>query len=201
MPLNVDKLDAGIINQGGNPVKPYKVYTALLTQSGGSNILTTGNLNGGPSKDVDGFDIGVTYEITANPNNTNLTKYGATSNSVGTKFVSNYSGNLTDDDIDVDVIFSFNTGAPVVTVLENTIGNIYWAYEGTGQYSASVPNFIQGKGLVFYGAGNIGNYSYVVQAYNDFPSSGIWIDTSDSSIGSSVDGVLQETPIEIRVYN
>jgi hypothetical protein len=96
---------------------------------------------------------------------------------------------------------SYNTGTPVVTVLENTIGNIYWTYQGAGQYSASVPNFIQGKGLVFYGAGNIGNYSYVVQAYNDVPSSGIWIDTSDSSIGSSVDGVLQETPIEIRVYN
>jgi len=34
MPLNVDKLDAGIVNQSGNPVKPYKVYSALLTQSG-----------------------------------------------------------------------------------------------------------------------------------------------------------------------
>jgi hypothetical protein len=34
MPLYVDKLDAGIINQSGSPVKPYKVYSALLTQSG-----------------------------------------------------------------------------------------------------------------------------------------------------------------------
>jgi hypothetical protein len=34
MPLYVDKLDAGIVNQEGNPVKPYKVYTALLTQTG-----------------------------------------------------------------------------------------------------------------------------------------------------------------------
>jgi hypothetical protein len=41
MPLNVDKLDAGIINQGGSPVKPYKVYTALLTQSGTTAPVAT----------------------------------------------------------------------------------------------------------------------------------------------------------------
>lgn len=34
MPLNVDSLNAGTISQNGEPVKPYKVYTALLTQSG-----------------------------------------------------------------------------------------------------------------------------------------------------------------------
>ncbi len=34
MPLNVDSLNAGTISQNGEPVKPYKVYSALLTQSG-----------------------------------------------------------------------------------------------------------------------------------------------------------------------
>ena len=34
MPLNVDSINAGTISQGGNPVKPYKVYTALLSQVG-----------------------------------------------------------------------------------------------------------------------------------------------------------------------
>lgn len=34
MPLNVDSLNAGTISQNGEPVKPYKVYTALLNQTG-----------------------------------------------------------------------------------------------------------------------------------------------------------------------
>ena len=96
------------------------------------------------------------------------------------------------------------TDAPVAMVLENTLGeDIVWKYEGTGQYSASVPNFVQEKVLIFYGAGTAGANTYVVQAYvNNFSPSGVWIDTSDSSAGgSSADDVLQETPIEIRVYN
>lgn len=93
------------------------------------------------------------------------------------------------------------TNPPVSTVLENTIGNIVWAYEGLGQYSGTIPNFIQGKVVVFYGAGTIGDKSYVVQAYvNNYPPYGVWIDTSDSSTGLSIDDVLAETPIEIRVY-
>ncbi len=128
MPLNVDSLNAGTISQNGEPVKPYKVYSALLTQTG--------------------------------------------------------------------------TTAPVATVLENTIGDIVWTYEGTGQYSAAVPDFVQEKVLVFYGAGTAGANTYVAQAYvNNFSPFGVWIDTSDSSTGLSADDVLQETPIEIRVYN
>lgn len=34
MPLNVDSLNAGTISQNGTPIKPYKVYSALLTQTG-----------------------------------------------------------------------------------------------------------------------------------------------------------------------
>lgn len=34
MPLNVDTLNAGTISQNGTPIKPYKVYSALLTQNG-----------------------------------------------------------------------------------------------------------------------------------------------------------------------
>jgi len=128
MPLNVDKISTGSLSVNGNPIGNYKVYTALLTQSG--------------------------------------------------------------------------TTAPVATVLENTIGDIVWTYEGTGQYSAAVPDFVQEKVLVFYGAGTAGANTYVAQAYvNNFSPFGVWIDTSDSSTGLSADDVLQETPIEIRVYN
>jgi hypothetical protein len=167
---------------------PYKVYTALLTQSGGNDF---GNLTSGD------LTIGVTYFIQllegadfSNVGGSNIEgEYfiatGTTPNSWGT------GGQL-----------EYNNGSPVATVLENTIGNVYWIYEGTGQYSASVPNFVQEKVLIFYGAGTAGATTYVVQAYvNNFPPFGVWIDTSDSITGLSADDVLQETPIEIRVYN
>jgi hypothetical protein len=41
MPLNVDSLNAGTISQNGEPVKPYKVYTALLTQTGTTAPVAT----------------------------------------------------------------------------------------------------------------------------------------------------------------
>jgi hypothetical protein len=202
MPLYVDKL-----NVNGNEITgkaPYKVYTALLTQSGGSNISTTGNINGGPNKDVDGFDIGVTYEITANPNNTNLTKYGATSNSVGTKFVSNYSGNLTDDDIDVDVIFSFNTGAPVVTVLENTIGNIWFTYSQIGQYLINFSETFFGEKMYaqgsFYTEDGTGfRVTTIIPPGPTFFN--LLITTTYPISEASSNDILYNTPIEIRVYN
>ena len=41
------------------------------------------------------------------------------------------------------------TAAPVATVLENTIGNITWVYEGVGQYSISIPGYNKEKLIVF----------------------------------------------------
>lgn len=99
---------------------PYKVYTALLTQSGGDNYqeLSSGDLT-----------IGVTYLI--NHTVGDFSNVGAPNNNADTYFVATGTtpnswggGNV-----------SYNTGAPVVTVLENTIGNIWFIYEGIGNYS------------------------------------------------------------------
>jgi hypothetical protein len=175
--------------------RPYKVYTALLTQSGGDDPQVWAS-GAGP------LTLGATYMISNNDSGTaDFTNVGAPNNNVGTYFVATGTtptswGSLDNGELEA------NGGAPVVTVLENTIGNIVWTYEGTGQYSASVPNFVQEKVLIFYGAGTAGANTYVVQAYvNNFSPFGVWIDTSDSSTGLSADDVLQETPIEIRVYN
>lgn len=177
---------------GTTNILPYKVYTALLTQSGdGTSTQTTGTLI-----------IGKRYIITTYVSGDDFTNVAnvisGTINTDGCEFIA--IGDTPDDYSNGSTLT--DTGAPVATVLENTIGNIVWTYEGTGQYSASVPNFVQEKVLIFYGAGTAGANTYVVQAYvNNFSPFGVWIDTSDSSTGLSADDVLQETPIEIRVYN
>ncbi len=130
MPLNVDSLNAGTISQNGEPVKPYKVYSALLTQSG--------------------------------------------------------------------------TDAPVVTVLENTIGNIIWTYQETGYYTGDLTDgfigdlFFQNDRVVFF-SGNLDIGQMAISIYkSDVNQIGIDAFTIN---GIYVDSALNNTPIEIRVYN
>ena len=103
---------------------PYKVYTALLTQSGGNSDQYTSNGN---------LILGVTYTITINDDNlANWTNVGAPNNNIGTSFVAT---GTTPISWGSNSELEYNTGAPVVTVLENTIGNIWFSYEGEGYYN------------------------------------------------------------------
>ncbi len=102
----------------------YKVYTALLTQSGGDDPQY---------QQLGSLVVGRTYEIADNGViDWDFTNVGAPNNEIGTLFVATgttpanwgQNGNL-----------NFNTGAPVVTVLENTIGNIWFNYDAPGTYN------------------------------------------------------------------
>jgi len=105
-------------------VRPYKVYTALLTQSGGDDPL---------SIDSGLLTIGVTYMINNPSINSDFTNVGAPNNLSGTYFIAT---GTTPNNWGTDTnILTFNTGAPVVTVLENTIGNIWFTYSSTGVYN------------------------------------------------------------------
>jgi len=161
-------------------VKGYRVYTALLTQSGGDDPLT---LSSGP------VVKGVTYYIA--PNNNDGTYFIAINdeipNSYGTAGL------------------NYNSGAPVVTVLENTIGNIWFTYNDVGDYSinsntlfsvnkttiATLPNqYVESPADLYNfsafpsGPSIIGIYSY----YNYI-------------LQNSLYGGYAQTSIEIRVYN
>jgi hypothetical protein len=108
------------------PEAPYKVYTALVTQSGTDDQqgIDTGLLT-----------IGVTYRIeNSGPpsGNWDFTNVGAPNNDFGTSFIAT---GTTPNSWGVNIILIYNTGAPVVNVLENTIGNIWFTYEGVGTYS------------------------------------------------------------------
>lgn len=172
-----------------NLTPKYKVYTALLTQSGGGSVI-------GVSGEGGTVNIGTTYLINENPDNYDLTIYGAPNNDVGTYFVSNQTSILNYTD---SLQLVYNGGAPVVKVLENTIGNIWFTYSNTGEYYCrSNDLFITDKTAIF------GGYYYAslgLNVYYNLPTmtiSEFLIITGDPN---AANGYLQNTPIEIRVYN
>lgn len=168
---------------------PYKVYTALLTQSGSGN--TTGISSGPLTK-------GITYKIQLGGGD--FSNVGAPNNDAETYFVAinndtplSYGGTA----------LIYNTGAPVATVLENTIGNIWFTYYAVGQYKINSNGLLPvNKRQFYYGllkSSDVVN-GFIIESdeapYND---DFIQIITRDGS-GAAGNG-MTNTPIEIRVYN
>ena len=177
-------------------LRGYQVYTALLTQSGGDDpqSIGSGAVTEGVTYMVDGTGSDADFSNVGGP------KYDGVTSINGTYFVAinndipnNYSeGQL-----------NYNTGAPVVTVLENTIGNIWFEFYANGQYK------INSNGLLFFNSRQFyygllkfadSVNGYIIEsdeaAYND---DFIQIITLDSS-RVAVNG-MEKVPIEIRVYN
>ena len=183
---------------------PYKVYTALLTQSGGENLIT---LNGGL------LTIGVTYWINEG-DGADFTNVGAPNNNPNTYFVATgttpNSWGPDEGNPGSEILIS-NTGAPVVTVLENTIGNIWFTYNAAGTYNVNsnglftdnktvIPNgsFLQSSDAPIM---NMPFFNLGIQN-----ADGIYLSVSTHPYGFDMDGLpsndlLYNTPIEIRVYN
>jgi len=177
---------------------PYKVYTALLTQTDGDNPL------GNCSDDPQPLIIGVTYTIELNDGTADFTNVGAPNNNIGTYFVAT---GITPSNWGTsgDVCLNYNTGAPVVTVLENTIGNIWFGYQDVGTYNANSDGlFPFDKTVTIMGVSGLGNI--IQSTWNDeIPSNGIFIGSysHESYVIDNlrVNNLLYNTPIEIRVYN
>jgi hypothetical protein len=125
----LNKLAGAIFN-----LKPkYKVYTALLTQSGGDDPF--GENGGTAVGNYPELMIGRTYYIADNFQlESDFTNVGAPNNNVGTYFVAT---GTTPASWGTYALLQYNLGAPVVTVLENTIGNIWFTYEGVGIYNVN----------------------------------------------------------------
>ena len=178
---------------GTTNIRPYKVYTALLTQNGPSN---PGVWNSGNGALGDGVTFGITNDDSGTVDFTNV---GAPNNNVGTFFMStggtpNSWGNNNNGEL------SFNAANPVATVLENTIGNIWFIYGFTGSYSIISDNLFTDNKTTTFGSqynGNLGVYIYFTTGGN-MTSNEIPIQVGDPSPS---DGYLFNTPIEIRVYN
>lgn len=124
------------------PVPSYKVYTATLTQIGGSDPLsqTSGAVEAGVSYTISiplGYEPSYDFGNVGGPvypdNFPFVATYTATPNEYG------------------NAILNYDTGAPVVTVFENTIGNIWCTFEEDSHYSIKSDDLFDGKILIASG--------------------------------------------------
>lgn len=103
----------------------YRVYTALLYQTGGDDPTAVTDLP---------LVLGLSYEIIDNDGGTaDFTNVGAPNNDPGT-FFSATGTTPTSWGVNTLGQLQFNTGAPTAIVLENTLGNISFEYKGQGEY-------------------------------------------------------------------
>ena len=171
-------------------IPKYKVYTALLTQSGASDPQSIYNVS---------LTIGATYFINNNDGSGDFTNVGATTNDQGTYFAATgTTPNNWGTEFAVDL--SFNTGAPVVTVLENTIGNIWFTYYTVGTYNCvSDSLFTEDKTTISLDAYcQDGNVLALITNTTLNNSAEFTIFTYKNVFE---DDLLQKNRIEIRVYN
>ena len=169
-------------------LRPYKVYSALLTQSGnGTSTQTTGPLI-----------IGARYIITTYISDDDFTSVAnvisGTVNTDNCEFIA--IGTTPDNYLNGSTLT--DTGAPVATVLENTLGVVpTYTYDNTGTFildtQTNNPNCFIIIGQV--GQAYLTSYTLI---YN-----GVY-ELTTGNIGGAYapsNDVLIQTSIEIRVYN
>jgi hypothetical protein len=174
------------------PSPTYKVFTALLTQSGGGNPQ---NLTEGGS-----LIIGVTYVIDDDGGNGwDFTNVGAPNNDLFTSFIAT---GTTPNSWGTSGMLAYNIGAPVATVLENTIGNIWFTYEGEGEYYINSEGLFDINKIYNSVTNNIDMYnfgSFKSITINPLSISRLFLATGD--VDAYYNDIMSNVPIEIRVYN
>lgn len=178
-----------------NTVRPYKVFTALLTQNGTSFLVnaTSGLLIVGVSYNIDTYEAGDDFSNVGGPG------LGQQGEWDGYWFIAT---GITPTNWNNSSSLDYNDGAPVATVLENTIGNIWFEYISVGTYAGFVPIVAEQKQVVFSptNAFKTSTGESYVRVLNNSIDGEIYINATDGTSG--VDGgVISDFPIEIRVYN
>jgi hypothetical protein len=178
------------------PEAPYKVYTALVTQSGLDESL---------SIDTGLLTIGVTYVINNDSPGMDFTNVGAPNNEIGTYFVATGTtpASWGSNEGTENGTLNYNLGAPVVTVLENTIGDVWFVYASAGEYRmGSNSLFTENKTVSLNDQTRCldsGNKTYNLKVtFNNADL--IDIKTLDDEF-SGMNNKLTSKLIEIRVYN
>jgi hypothetical protein len=177
----------------------YKVYTAIIRQSGTS---TESSISAGT------LTIGVTYRINQISVGMDFTNVGAPNNNDGTYFVA--TGTTPNSwGEGADYTLAYDEGAPIVTVLENTLGYVWFSYNYAGEYILNSTNLFTNNKTFTY----IGSDANFDPAGNPVPQTQITsndytrIDIKTFTIDADGYGVFADnlivygTPIEIRVYN
>ena len=187
-------------------VAPYKVFTALVKQEG--DTPSTGFKAGG-----DDLSLGVTYYISDNSAGVDLTVFGAPNNNGGTYFICTTAGSLPLVSSG-SLLLAYGTITPTATILENTIGNIWFEYSSEGNYYIISDSqftldktFINGTPLTDYsvfnrfvtvsGGGDTERGYFLSQVDAQF----IRLNTIRGYANFRDEVLLYPTCIEIRVYN
>ena len=93
------------------------------------------------------------------------------------------------------------TDAPIAIVLENTIGEIVWDYDTSGSYIGTLTDaFTNNKSFTILTT-NSNATDKPIFSIQFIDTDRIAINTYDIDSSSYTDGLLLNTPIEIRVYN
>ena len=98
------------------------------------------------------------------------------------------------------LISQTGTSNPTVVIMENTIGNIVWTRNTNGTYQGYLPGeFLAAKTFLL----TSGDYAInpTNQARQFFRTSDDYIFISTQINGIIADGLLDNTPIEVRIYN
>jgi hypothetical protein len=173
----------------------YKKYTALLTQSGGNDPQSQGS---------GAVTQGVTYFVDGADGDSDFSNVGGPigGGGDGTYFIATNS-NVPNNYGSAGLLY--NNGAPVVTVLENTIGNVWWTYIGDGNYGANIINnaFTTDKTFVMIGSQDaaISGGPFWAQYSTEQGEGSILFQSLNPTLLTSEDNWFTRTPIEIRVYN
>lgn len=96
------------------------------------------------------------------------------------------------------------TDAPVATVLENTLGGtVVWTRDNVGLYTGTLTGAFQSnKTVLFIGAADDGDYATIAKFAQIRRMSNNAVRVISAAFGNSEeDGILNQTSIEIRVYN
>lgn len=181
-------INGNVVITGTTNIRPYKVYTALLTQSGdGTSTQITGPLVVGKTYEIVTFETGDDFTNVANVVSGVINTNGCVFIATGTTPTDYSNGSELRD-----------TSAPVATVLENTLGEqVVWEMVGNGNYITTINDSLINNTYLSI-TNNMYDVDLVLQILSPQNQS-IEIATFDNGI--LTDGILSVTPIEIRVYN
>jgi hypothetical protein len=176
-------------------LRGYKAYTALLTQGGEDSYIeiTSGLLT-----------VGVSYNITASSPGDDFRNVGGPLITTWDEFLETYfvATGTTPTNYTNGTALGYNPAAPVVTVLENTIGDIWFTYIETGVYGINSNKlFSTDKTVQFINSSAFPDEGFVYINNTGNSTDSISISVLDPGYSFSSAPLLVRTPIEIRVYN
>jgi hypothetical protein len=180
-------------------VRPYKVFTALMAQ-------TEPPLEQTITEEEGTIRVGQSYEIDSpSGSGWDFTNIGAPDNEIGTGFIA--TGTVPNSWGDGGSLLT-NRAIPVVVVLENTIGNVWFEYRGIGTYRINSNSlFTTDKTTCATAAFYDQNEGAFISLFPDIDADSTRVkfftakNTGEAAPELADAVVLQPTLFEIRVYN